>query len=159
MFAQLTQAQANYLKTIRTMSDDDRKALKKDLFTIVKDKFGIPSEHKLKVEVDNASSPDYLVLIRKSDSSRYELDLAGRWDGAVYVPPAAPAVRYFPVHNSLVGDALADLVVDSDLEWDDGVDFTDIEGVVGTQPDLFGDHSYVVTSDARLYVAMTESCF
>lgn len=159
MFAQLTQAQANYLKAIRNMADNDRKSLKADLFTIVKDKFGIPSEHKLKVEVDNVSSPDYLVLIRKSDSSRYELGLDGRWDGAVYVPPSAPAVRYFHVPVGAVSDSLADYVEGSDTTWDDGVDLSDIDGVVGTQPDLFGGRSYVVTSDAQLYVAMTEDSF
>jgi len=157
MFAKLTQAQATFLKTIRAMSDDDRRSLKRDIFAVVKDKFGIPAEHKVKVEVDNPYSPHYLTVIRKVDGAAYQLNSDGRWDGAVCAP--TPAVRFFPVQSSSVADALADLVHDTDLDWDDGLNLDDIDGVVGTQPDLFGGHSYVVTSDARLYVARTESCF
>lgn len=90
--AQLNLHQAAFLVRLRQFPDETaRKAMKADLFRLVKDTFGIPQDHKLKVEVDAASSPDFLVLYRKTDGQPYQLHADGKWIGAERSTAAVPA--------------------------------------------------------------------
>lgn len=151
MFAKLTSTQANFLKLIRTSSDSDRKELKRELFSVVKAKFGIPDEHKLKVEIDDVDSPRYLVLVRKSDDSAYVLGSDDRWAGALSDMPAITEFRWFPVDAETLAHAAAGLV--EDVSWDDGIssppEGAHIQAALGD----YG-HAVAFTSDGQLYVEM-----
>lgn len=108
--AQLTQAQANYLKLARNMSDEDRSAIRAELFRSVKQTFGIPESHKLKVEIDDANHPHYLTLFRKKTDESYALGADGKWVGASTpqgtVSTPAPVVRWFQVDSADVDDLM-----------------------------------------------------
>jgi hypothetical protein len=69
--AKLSLAQASFLKALRAVPADIAKPAKADLFTLVKSTFGIPADHKVKVEIDDISSPNYLVILRKKDNQPY----------------------------------------------------------------------------------------
>lgn len=63
--AKLTQTQASFLRSLRSLGvpDDTRKQMKKDLFAVVREAHPyIPSSAKLVVEIDDTTSPKYLVL-------------------------------------------------------------------------------------------------
>lgn len=62
MLAKLTATQAASLIAARTASTYDRKATKRRVFGEAKAAFGIPTSTKLRVELDNTSDPNYLVL-------------------------------------------------------------------------------------------------
>lgn len=85
-YATLSQAQARLLTQVRTLSPEARSEIRKDIFAIAKERFGIPTEHRLRVEVDDTASPDYLVLIRKATTQAYPLDATGRWVDAAPLP-------------------------------------------------------------------------
>jgi hypothetical protein len=93
----LTHMQAITLKGIRTVTPDrERKDLKKAAFSDIKTRLGIPASTRLTVEIDDTSSPDYLVLKQKGSGHKLLADAAGRYAGvdvpAPVVPPA-PAVQ------------------------------------------------------------------
>lgn len=101
--AKLSLAQAALLVHLRNYSGSDqtRKDMKADLFKLVKDSFGIPHEHKLSVEIDNASAPDFLVLKRKKNGTVYQLDAGGRWvDAPQPAAQVAPATHTYTVSFS-----------------------------------------------------------
>lgn len=127
-FAKLTQAQANYLTLARNMSNEDRSAIRAELFRSVKTAFGIPDDHKLKVEIDDATLPTFLTLIRKKTNQPYVLGADGKWvdntaaQGTV-TQPQPPAVRWFKLDNYDAGSLLdtARDCVSNDQVWEDGV--------------------------------------
>jgi hypothetical protein len=87
MQAKITATQAATLIATRGYSDADRKATKRALFAAVRAQYNIPTSVKLKVEVDDTSSPDYLVLKNKhTDAIITVPDTAG-----TAVPVATPA--------------------------------------------------------------------
>ena len=91
----ITQAQATTLTALRTVQPDtDRKAAKKSIFTDIKTQFAIPSGVRLKVEVDNRASLDYLVL--KDKVTGRELVGAYGTDKLVFIG-VAPAPTTAPV--------------------------------------------------------------
>lgn len=65
MLAKLTATQAASLIAARSASIADRKATKRRVFAEAKAAFGIPASTKLRVELDNTSDPNYLVLRHK----------------------------------------------------------------------------------------------
>ena len=108
-YAQLTPSQANYLRLARTMSDEDRSAIRAELFRSVKLAFGIPEDHKLRVEIDDAAHPQYLVLIRKKTDQPYVLGANGKWVGASAPQGTVsrpPVVRWFQVDSADVDDLM-----------------------------------------------------
>ena len=146
-YAQLTPSQANYLKLARALSDADRIAVKAELFRTVKASFGIPDDHKLKVEIDDAAHPNYLVLIRKKNDEPYALRVSdGKWVGAgapqgTVSNPPAPVVRWFAVDNAEVYEATLSLLRNEEPDWEDG-DLTapdDLKYVPGTNGRLAFD--------------------
>ena len=80
--------------SVRDMDEPTRTEFRKKLFATVKTLFGIPETHSLKIELDDTSHPDFAVLIRKKDGSKYELHEDGKWvgwaDRPVPVPEPAP---------------------------------------------------------------------
>lgn len=94
--AKLTLQQGAFLVRLRSLGNDDanRNAMKRDLFAMVKQQFGIPDDHKLKVEVDTASDPAFLTLIRKKDGTAYELGPDGKWNGNAALAPAPQSTEY-----------------------------------------------------------------
>jgi hypothetical protein len=95
MYATLNAAQINLLKLLRTQDESTRKQIKADLFAQVKNKFGIPDDHKLKVEIDATSDSRFAVLVRKTNDSAYRLAVDGKWVDAdrptvAGSPPADP---------------------------------------------------------------------
>lgn len=60
----ITSTQAAILIGLRSLAqtDSNRKQAKKDLFNSLRTQFSIPANVKLKVEIDDRASPDYLVL-------------------------------------------------------------------------------------------------
>lgn len=106
--AKLSLAQAALLVHLRNYSGSDqtRKDMKADLFKLVKDSFGIPHDHKLSVEIDNASAPDFLVLKRKKNGMPYDLGADGRWvEASQPTAPAVPVQRNFTVSFAKVVSA------------------------------------------------------
>lgn len=124
MQATLTTAEITLLKLLRDQDEQARKTIKANLFAKVKARFGIPQEHKLKVEIDNISDPMLGVLLRKKDGTVYDLDIFGQWVGAA---PAAPAttmgwVKVTGLRTTLVNEAVDiatpdDVVPDQEVEY------------------------------------------
>lgn len=67
--AKLTPTQAATL--IAARGAYNRKAIKADIFAQAKAAFGIPSDVKVKVEVDETGDPDYLVLKNKHTGATF----------------------------------------------------------------------------------------
>ena len=97
MNAKLTQAQITLFIALRSLPTTQANEARAELFDTVKGLFGIPADHKLKVELDNPGSPLFGVLIRKKTGSTYRLDENGQWDGGSstpFAPSVAPSIRY-----------------------------------------------------------------
>lgn len=71
MQAKLTATQAATIIAARGYSTSDRRATKNRVFAEAKAAFGIPASVKLKAEVDDTSSPDYLVLKDKNTGATF----------------------------------------------------------------------------------------
>ncbi len=123
-FAKISPAQATSIVLARRHANDtDRKAVKKEIFTQLRAQFGITSDIKLKVEVDNPSSPDYLVLKNKVTDARFDLASDDRVVGAPAVLVSAMTRnRFFKVDASTAKDLLRDDVFNSGIEFADGAD-------------------------------------
>jgi hypothetical protein len=89
--AKLTAVQAAIINGARNnSSDDERKQIKREVFSVVKAKFGIPESAKLKANTTGVDQPGYLVLHDK-DGNAFQLGDNGQWNG-VLVPKAPPVV-------------------------------------------------------------------
>lgn len=124
MQATLTTAEITLLKLLRDQDEQARKTIKANLFAKVKARFGIPQEHKLKVEIDNISDPMLGVLIRKNNGTAYDLDGSGQWVGAAPAAqvPAMGWVKVHGLHTTLVDEAFDvasadDVVLDHEVEY------------------------------------------
>ena len=152
--AKLTQAQANYLKLARDLPEDERSSLRATLFSAVKQTFGIPAAHKLRVEIDDVTHPHYLTLFRKKDSTSYALDDNGKWVGALGAAapaPQEPVRKWFPISGMMLADAAYDAAIDN-FYWDDDAGVT-------ARPDMTTMHSHNVGVDAdgTVWIALEEA--
>lgn len=123
-FAKITASHRDLLLTIRTITDTAaRKRILKNVFAEIKAKYGIPEKHRLKVELDNASSPDYLVMIRKKTGEKYKLGVCDRWEKAPALPQRRSAITV-PLDKlrSLIKEAQAngDNFAESPVDLPDG---------------------------------------
>lgn len=122
-YAKLSPAIASAINLARQHAgDDDRKAVKREMFAAVKAQFGIPADVKVKCETSNTASPDYLVLKRSADGQPFTLGDDGLWVGAqapqVQVQPRV--TRWFKVDHDDLIDAAKDVVVNVNCDdWDD----------------------------------------
>lgn len=115
MNAKISRAQANTLIALRSLPNDaDRKEARKEVFKAIKEQFGIPAEVKIKVEVDNQSSPTYLVVKNKYNEVFPLRDVDGKWTGAP--APTLPERRSFVFSV----DALTELMQVNDESFHDG---------------------------------------
>jgi hypothetical protein len=86
-FAKITPAHRNVMLTLRTVSDmQAKRKILSALFAEIKRQLGIPKEHRLRVELDDANHPDYLCIVRKKGNQKYKLGDCGRWVDAEPLP-------------------------------------------------------------------------
>jgi len=107
--AKLSHSAAASLAFVRNLQNEETHTLvRREVFAQVKAAFGIPEKHRIKVELD-ASKPNYLDIVRKTDGARYELNAAtNKWTGAEVVP----AVVERPVYVRLDLDDLRDFAIE-----------------------------------------------
>jgi hypothetical protein len=132
-FAKISTPHRDLLIMLRTVQDQSaRKRILKNVFGEIKRNLGIPEKHRLKVELDNASSPDYLVLIRKKGGEKYKLGVCGRW---VDAPPVA-------VPRALVSIPVAKLIALAKDAQNNGDTFTDapVDLPDGVKAQMHGDN-------------------
>lgn len=88
----LTLAQAATLITLRSLPSTDagRKDAKKGVFDAIRSAFGIPADVKLKVEIDDRASPDYLVLKDKTSGHKLLANALGKYAGRDIPPVTVP---------------------------------------------------------------------
>lgn len=124
MFATITAHRINALKTLRSLDSETASTLRAAMFSSIKSGFGIPSDHKIKVEIDDTTSPRYATLVRKSTDTAYTLLDNGQVDLTTPAAPVPPPVQY----RWFVVDAsdIKAFIVDS-REFDEGV--IDLPGV------------------------------
>lgn len=147
-FAKLSPAIASAINLARQHAgDDDRKAVKKEMFAAAKAQFGIPADVKVKCETANTASADYLVLKRSADGQPFMLDDVGLWVDALPQQVQAPRVtRWFKITKADLIEAAKDAVVADGTDWDDNVTPYGDAHFDGLRADY----------DGNVYVEMTE---
>ena len=152
-FAKLSPALAAAINLARQHAgDDDRKAVKKEMFAAAKAQFGIPADVKVKCETSNTVSPDYLVLKRSADGQPFMLDDVGLWvDAPAPQVQAQPRVtRWFKVGRVDMIEAAKDVVLGDGADWDDDC----YNSVAATADEV--TPGLRKSSDGTFYVEMTE---
>ena len=152
-FAKLSPALAAAINLARQHAgDDDRKAVKKEMFAAAKAQFGIPADVKVKCETANTASADYLVLKRSADGQPFMLDDVGLWvDAPRQVAPVQPRVtRWFKVDRDDLIDVAKDVVNSDGADWDDDC----YNSVAATADEV--TPGLRKSSDGTFYVEMTE---
>lgn len=107
--AALTAVQATIIKQARTAAPgkrdagaDERKQIKREVYSIAKAKFGIPESQRVSAIVSNPDNPEYLVLHtggkKRGPKLAFRLNSEGKWDGTYVTkdqlfPPPAPAAQ------------------------------------------------------------------
>ena len=135
LFAKLSPVQASQLVLARQHADDDtRKAIKKDIFAVVKERFDIPAGAKLSAAT-GADEPDYLVVkFGKTSGSMAGLafpldDITGKFvPGTARLYPSAPVAA--PVDARLwfsapLSEVVAAYTGDDFCDQDDAVSAPD----------------------------------
>lgn len=120
-------AQARAFITVRNLATDDAegaKTLRKTLWASIRDQFDIPDSIKLKVEIDNANAPNYLVLTDKATNLQLHMHPAtGKFSAP---PPPAPVQRprWFMVDEDDIRASVIDQqgFEDGDLDLDSATD-------------------------------------
>lgn len=152
-FAKLSPALAAAINLARQHAgDDDRRAVKKEMFAAAKAQFGIPADVKVKCETANTVSPDYLVLKRSADGQPFMLDDVGLWVDAprqqAQVQPRP--TRWFKLDASELIDIAKDVVNSDGADWDDD----SYNSMAATADDV--TPGLKKGSDGTFYVEMTE---
>lgn len=148
-YAKLSPAIASAINLARQHAgDDDRKAVKKEMFAAAKAQFGIPADVKVKCETANTASADYLVLKRSADSQPFTLADDGLWVGAPrQVAQVQPRpTRWFKITKADLIEAAKDVVLGDGTDWDDNVTPYGDAHFDGLRADY----------DGNVYVEMTE---
>jgi hypothetical protein len=155
--ATLSLAQMATLRSLRNLDEDIAGALRTELFASIKAGFGIPDEHKVKVEIDEEESVAYGVIIRKKTGEDYTLTADGVWDEGKPQPQSAAQAagkkvkesRWFKVPRAMIANAVVT----------DGGDFKD--GDLAAPEGELIDHDVdgvkfpmVVTDDGDLYIKL-----
>lgn len=152
-FAKLSPAIASAINLARQHAgDDDRKAVKKEMFAAAKAQFGIPADVKVKCETANTASADYLVLKRSADGQPFMLDDVGLWVDAPRQQAAAPVrpTRWFKVDRDDLIEAAKDVVRAEGDDWDDDC----YNSMAATADEV--TPGLRKSSDGTFYVEMTE---
>ena len=152
-YAKLSPAIASAINLARQHAgDDDRKAVKKEMFAAAKAQFGIPADVKVKCETANTVSPDYLVLKRSADGQPFTLDDDGLWVGAPRQVAAAPVrpTRWFKVDRDDLIEVAKDVINSDGADWDDDC----YNSMAATADEV--TPGLRKSSDGTFYVEMTE---
>lgn len=92
--AMLTVVQANIINQARSAAPgkkdagaEERKQIKREVFSVVKSKFGIPADHPVRASTVGADGEGYLILHtgkknRAGEGLAYRLGADGKWDGS-----------------------------------------------------------------------------
>lgn len=139
----ITIAQANTFKAIRNLPVDVAKEVRSALWATIKNTNGIAHSDKLKVEVDDTSSPLYCVIIRKKTGNAYN-------NGVEVQAPTPAQEAWFKVNMEAAVD---DIRSYQDFE-NDGV--SEPEGDVLAQS---VDGYTIKVVDGDIYVLLNESEF
>jgi hypothetical protein len=123
--AALTPVQAAIINNARQANPDkkgqgadERKQIKREVFSVVKAKHGIPETQVVRASTHDSQNPEYLVLHtgkknRAGAGLAYRLGADGRWDGTyvtkdqLFPPPAVEVeddVHYVTVEDDVHGD-------------------------------------------------------
>ena len=148
--ALFTTAQMATMRSLRNLDEDIAGCLRSELFSGIKAGFGIPDDHKIKVELDDTMSSVYSVILRKKTGDAYTLTDDGVWDrGAGGATPTGP--RWFKVPRALVSDGVIDAYPFS-------------AGLVGTPEGVtlpaHGDDTdlpMLVASNGELYIRLSKA--
>lgn len=154
MFATLPSAFASSIKIAKQYAtDDERKALKKDLFAQAKEAYGIPSSIKLKVNIEDTDDSEYLVLKDAATGEKFELTAAKKWVRALATPaPVQVPKRWFETGidaATLIDEATMNI---DTANWDDGFDDKP-GGVCITDED---GREVVISGDGTVFVLVSE---
>ena len=152
-YAKLSPALASAINLARQHAgDDDRKAVKREMFAAAKAQFGIPADVKLKCETSNTASPDYLVLKASATGQPFTLAHDGLWvDAPRQVAQAQPRpTRWFKVDRVDLIEAAKDVVLGDGADWDDD----SYSSVAATADEV--TPGLRKSSDGTFYVEMTE---
>jgi len=98
MFATLSSSQMAALRGLRHFDAAEvASTIRASLFAGIKTQFGIPQEHKVKVEVDNVAHPAYGVIVRKKTGMAYSVNEGtGKIQDTTYTP-APVETRWFSI--------------------------------------------------------------
>jgi len=132
----LNPGQLAVFRATRHLDADTRRAANKQLFEGYKRFHGIPLKHRIKVEVDDTSNPNFGIIIRKKTGTAYD------------APAANTPARWFPVS---VAHGVVQLK--GATRFDAGV----VQAPTGFAATLDG-YSTVTTSNA-LMVKLTDAQF
>lgn len=154
MFATIPPSRVQALKALRHLDQETASELRSAMFASTKQSFGIPAEHKIKVELDDLASPRFAVLIRKSTDTPYIIDPLTGQVPSPSAPQAAqtrqPRYRWFAADIGVVKGAVTD-----SQDFDDGC-VTTPNGA----PFDSGPGSWCVDSaDNTIYVCLSEDDF
>lgn len=123
-YALLTPTQATILRHARTLSGDERKAIKREVFDMSRSRFGIPAGDRLKAEIDDTTVPHYMHVRNADTSLSYMLNPAtGRFSGNGTTEPTR-VYRTFLVSADDICGYLQDSIADGDRDLTDGDEAT-----------------------------------
>ena len=122
--ASLSLAQMSTMRSLRTLDEDLAKSLRSSMFTAIKEAFEIPADHRVKVEIDEESAPNFGVIIRKNTGEAYTLTSTGVWNKGTPAPESTPQAtgkvikgsRWFKVDRA----DIAHSVIDGGRKFTDG---------------------------------------
>lgn len=132
--AKMNGTQMAVLRAARGLDELTLKSIRATIFAAVKTQFRIPQTHRLSVEIDNTDSPDYGVLVRKSNGQTYD-------DGTT--PPVT--YRWFLCGTGTLQSASG--------RWSDGV-----SSVSGNQFAV-GSRNYITAYNGAVYVRLASTDF
>lgn len=153
--AKLSKAQATSINLARTHSSDkDRKAVKAEIFKLAKETFGIPADIKLRVETEDHTKDNFLVLRNAADDAPFELGVDGRWLHAEPSSTIEVGVRWFALPRDRAAEALTDDV----LYGDDTQPQFEAGSTAPPSGSMFCGDSIAVNGD-QVFVRIPETAF
>lgn len=151
----ISPAQARAFISVRNLANDDAegaKTLRKTLWASIRDQFDIPDAVKLKVEIDNTTAPNYLVLTDKTINLPLHGDPAtGKYTATPPAPVQRP--RWFMVDMDA---AVGDIVCTQDFE--DGAVSPD-SLTDGAAYNLSNDGCTAMDSDGDVFIKLEANDF
>jgi hypothetical protein len=167
--AKLTAVQAAIINGARANSSvDERKQIKREVFSVVKAKFGIPADYKLSANTTGADQKGYLILhvAGKRNYNRgkaFRLGADGKFDGTLvtrdelFPPPVVEAPAAAPASSVFGGSPSGSWFRLDPADLRDALtDVTQADGATGgplPTPHLMlaGTDAFAITADGSIY--------